>query len=148
MLCHVVNDDQMDWELHIPGVLGAYRRVPHASAGLFPFFLMNGRDPEPPIEDQLLALSAKVVLSPPSLRLPLQQLYEVHEAVIAESGRSQISNKRLRERTETPVPFEQGDRAWLHCPEVRVSTSAKLHRPLQGPVELSKSSARKVFASK
>lgn len=53
MLCQQVNEAQSDRDLHIPGVLAAYTIAPYASTGFSQFYLMYGRESDPPMEAQL-----------------------------------------------------------------------------------------------
>ncbi|CAN0429575.1 unnamed protein product [Lampetra fluviatilis] len=48
-----VCEAQVDWDLQVPGVLAAYRMAPHAATGFSPFYLMYGREADPPMETQL-----------------------------------------------------------------------------------------------
>ena len=42
-LIKLVNDNQIDWDVHLDGVLFAYRTLAHKSTGLTPFEMMFGR---------------------------------------------------------------------------------------------------------
>lgn len=138
MLSQVVDENHSDWDLHIPSVLAAYRVAPHAATGFSPFFLMYGRDPVPPIEVQLTDIPARADAWPKALKTSLIYLREARQAAEAASATSQESNVRIRERTVTAKPFKVGDQAWLHCPQVPVGLSPKLHRPWKGPVKVIK----------
>ncbi|XP_075919984.1 uncharacterized protein LOC142922927 [Petromyzon marinus] len=137
MLCHQVDESHLDWDLQVPGVLAAYRMAPHAATGFSPFFLMYGRDAFPPADVRL------EIEQPPQksklvdhLRFNLRKLAEAREAAIENSASRQRANLRLRDPRSYTHRWAPGDRAWLHCPQVPVSTSAKLLRPWRGPVEV------------
>ncbi|XP_075926286.1 uncharacterized protein LOC142929264 [Petromyzon marinus] len=139
MLCHQVCDSQTDWDLHIPGVLAAYRMAPHAATGFSPFFLMYGRDVDPPIANQLRVseTSRKSKLAD-HVKFNILRLTEAREAAAQNSSSRQKANERLRSRQSRTHAWKPGDQAWLHCPQVPLATSAKLLRPWRGPVVIVK----------
>nr|XP_032829389.1 uncharacterized protein LOC116953358 [Petromyzon marinus] len=130
MLSQQVSKSQGDWDLHIPGVLAAYRTAPHASTGFSPFFCMYGREQDPPIESNLRRGRVSLRSTCPSTcALPCQ-------ASRHNSASWQWANERLRRLRVSGRTWAPGDKAWLHCPQVPVGTSPKLYKPWRGPVDV------------
>ncbi|CAM9457550.1 unnamed protein product [Lampetra fluviatilis] len=71
---------------------------------------------------------------PVAFRHSLKYLRKAREAASAASASAQAANVRLQAKPPVADPFAVGDLAWLHCLQVQLRTSAKLHRPWQGPV--------------
>ncbi|XP_075910632.1 uncharacterized protein LOC142906516 [Petromyzon marinus] len=84
------------WDLFVPGVLAAYRLAPHASTGFSPFYLMYGREPEPPVHVQLdVGSSRKGSAVPVPLKVTLDRLREARQAAAGNSAGRQAANERL-----------------------------------------------------
>ncbi|XP_061428614.1 uncharacterized protein LOC133355245 [Lethenteron reissneri] len=137
MLCQQVCESHVDWDLQVPGVLAAYRMAPHAATGFSPFYLMYGREADPPMETQL-GLPAPRTNSKLAehIKFNIHKLTEAREAARLNSRARQIANERLRARKVSVHNWEPGDKAWLHCPQAPLATSPKLLKPWRGPVEV------------
>ena len=49
-LSKFADENQEDWDLHIPFLLMAYRSANHETTGYSPTMMMLGREPKPPID--------------------------------------------------------------------------------------------------
>ncbi|CAM9400788.1 unnamed protein product [Lampetra fluviatilis] len=92
-----VSESQTDWDLQIPGVLAAYRMAPNAATGFSPFFLMYGREPNPPVPTQLQISTphGKSKLTE-HVKFNIAKLTEAREAAMQNSELRQKANERLR----------------------------------------------------
>jgi len=76
MLLHFVRKDARNWDEYVPYAIVAYRAMPHCSTKYSPYYLVYGRDMQPPIgEDRKRQLTNKDVE---------ENEYEKHVNVLAE----------------------------------------------------------------
>nr|XP_032806838.1 hexokinase-2-like [Petromyzon marinus] len=121
MLCHHVSASQSDWDLFIPGVLAAYRLAPHASTGFSPFYLMYGRESEPPMHVQLdLGLSRKGSPVPAPMRVALDRLREARQAAMENSASQQAATERLPKHQAAGLPWERAPNTLWRKPLINV----------------------------
>ena len=134
-----VEENQSDWDEHVPMVLMAYRTAVHESTGLTPVKLMMGHE----------------------LRIPLDLLYGLPpdgtESCVTDYGkelserlerahtfareRLAISNERMKNQYDvnpTSASFKRGDNVWLHTPQRKKGLSPKLARNWKGPLTVVK----------
>ncbi|CAM9684718.1 unnamed protein product [Lampetra planeri] len=80
-------------------------------------------------------LGKRKAVVPMPMQLTIRQLTEAMVASQGNSTKRQAANEKLVGQRESRTPWTTGHKAWLHCPQVHLGTSLKLHRQWQGPVE-------------
>ena len=140
MLSKFVDDNQKDWDAHLPYMMMAYRSAEHESTGVAPVEAMLGRHIELPID--------LIVGSPPeeeddqhhrSSNMPeyvqnlKERLEKVHEFVRERQHIATESQKRSYDHRATAHKYNVGDNVWLHCLARKKGRSPKLQRSWEGP---------------
>ena len=146
MLSISAQENETDWDLHLPAVMLAYRTSVHATTGETPFMLMFGREVSLPIDIMYGTPTSKL---PPSSSQYAQTLCNRLETAYYQAR----THTKLMQRQQKEVydqrlegsPYQVGDLVWLHCPAVPRGRSHKLHRPWQGPFEVIKGITNVVY---
>ena len=131
MLSMFVADDQRDWDLFLPKVTFAYNTSVHESTKEMPFTLFMGRMPRLPADVACGAESC-----PASLLLSEERkkdMYQKVSAAITAAAARRAERQARRANVET---YQVGDFIWLHNPARKVGRSPKLHRPWEGPYQV------------
>ena len=118
MLAKVVQENQKDWDTHIPSVLLAYRSAIHESTGFTPFHLTFGRSPRLPV-DLMLGRTLPDTSCPEFV----QDLHRTLRSSFS-LARCRLRAAHLRAKTQYDqqrhhTPFHIGDRVWLFVPAVK-----------------------------
>ncbi|CAM9942029.1 unnamed protein product [Lampetra fluviatilis] len=92
--------------------------TPVPSTGFSPFYLMYGREPDPPVRAQLQipVPQGKTNLAD-HVKFNLDKLTEARDAAMQNSDLRQKANERLRLSRAHMLQWKPGDKAWLHCPQ-------------------------------
>ena len=135
MLSISAAEHERDWDLHLPTVMLAYRSSVQETTGATPFSLMFGREVRLPVDIMFG--------TPPSYPPPAspseyahhlrERLHQAYRLVREHASAQQRRQKYLCDRRAGGLPFNVGDRVWLHCPAVPRGRSYKFHQPWQGP---------------
>ena len=103
----------IQWDVHIPALLWAYRNAPHDSTGEKPSFLLFGWDCRSPTEASLLPVSEDVSYTTISdyreeLLLTLSSARQTALDSIREAQRRYISFTTIGKPTITSIELESG----------------------------------------
>ena len=132
---------QIDWDVHLPMAMLAYRSSIHESTGYSPSMMMLGREAE---------LPADLLFGPPPQRNPeevephhyIQELEErlhlVHSVAREQLVGAAEQQRRGYEINLKELRYEEGDLVWLYQPAVKRGTSPKFHLPWDGPFVVTK----------
>ena len=135
MLSKVVNSQQDDWDLRIPQVLLAYRTMVHTSTGFSPHRMMFGREARMPIDLMLPEAPGerKYSSSMEYVEGTKNGFREAYEIARGNTNRAAQRYKDYYDAKSHGVPYDVGDRVWLHIPHVKKGKTKKLTRPWHGP---------------
>lgn len=135
-LAKVVDNNQHNWDEHIPLFLLAYRTAVHESTVATPAYANFGRE---------LRLPADMLSGCPSdaakdfsdyvsdLRVKMLEIHEqIRDAGLQASDRS----KTRYDRKANHASFEEGSLVWLHNPIRKKGKSPKLQASWEGPYEV------------
>ena len=135
MLSKVVNENQKDWDIHLPKALFAYRTTIHDSTGYSPFHVNFGRSPSLPIDimlGQFLSSDEEKEVAEyvKEVALSLKDAYEKVRHNIEEAHKA---NKRRYDDKESGDRFSIGDLVWLHVPAIKQGRTKKFSNLWRGP---------------
>ena len=131
-LAMYVDDNQKDWDEHIPLLLLAYRSAIQESMQSTPAKLMLGRELRLPVD----ILYSRPEQDPPQvpyndmLKERMDRIYEFTR------DRLQLSSDRMKRYHDVGViykEFKPGDPVWLYNPRRRKGHTPKLQKPWEGP---------------
>ena len=138
MLSTVVQDDEHNWDLHLPTLMMAYRTSHHETTGATPFSLVYGREAKLPEDILFNLLSVEETNSHGYVEALKQRVQHAYQRVRDHSAIKQKKQKANYDRFTWENTFENGSLVWLHCPAVPRGKSPKFHRPWQGPFKIVK----------
>nr|WPV71156.1 MAG: replicase [Ips erranti-like virus 3] len=134
----VVDNNQTDWDQHIPLFLMAYRSAVHDSTGKTPASVVFGRELRLPM-DLLFGRPEEPPASCDSYSEKLaQRLHVIHEEV---RQKLKFASDRLKTRYDKRANssgFQAGDQVWLYNPARKKGKSPKLQRSWEGPYDVIK----------
>lgn len=138
-LSKFVDQNQRDWDEHVPLLLMAYRTAVHDTTGVTPAKMMMGRDLRLPID---------LFVGRPSEEVPVhkseyaQQLHDRIERIHNFAREHlQLRSDKMKEHYDScanGTQLQEGDAVWLHNPQRKKGVSPKLSRPWQGPYVVTK----------
>ena len=147
MLSTVVQDDEHNWDLHLPTLMMAYRTSHHETTGATPFSLVYGREAKLP-EDILFNLpSVEETNSHGYAEALKERIQHAYQRIRDHSAIEQMKQKANYDRFTQENAFETGSLVWLHCPAVPRGKSPKFHRPWQGPFKVVKKIGNVVYTA-
>ena len=138
MLSTFVQENQKDWDEHIPYVMMAYRSSEHETTGVSPNLLMLGRETSTPLDI--------VYQMPPSIKpIPANQwvwelrerLESVHTMVRQNTGASMRRQKKYHDKKVSYEKFMPGDHVYVYFPVRTAGCSSKLTSFWRGPYQVS-----------
>ena len=135
MLAKTINDNQKDWDQHIPKLMFAYRTTIHESTGYTPFHITFGRSPVLPVDIMIGAPVKQRNVTP----LPqfVKDLHSSLKGVYCQVRKGiQESHQRNKTRYDQHISythFSIGDQVWLYVPAVKTGTTKKLASLWRGP---------------
>lgn len=129
MLAKVTQQNQKDWDVHLPRVLFAYRTSIHESTGFSPYYINFGRSPTLPVDVMLGRVSSQDEVDqtmPQYVQQVCQSLKEAYTTARQRISITQRRRKEYKDRTATASPQLQiGDRVWLYVPAVKTGRNRK-----------------------
>ena len=135
-MAKAVEDDQKDWDLHLPQALFAYRTAVQESTGFTPFLLTFGRSPKLPVDRWI----GQGDLDDESIQGYPEVVQKVHKRLVvaytrvrkrlAAAHQKQKSAYDSKNRGES---FAVGDRVWLFVPALKRGRTKKLASLWRGP---------------
>ena len=109
MLAKVTQQNQKDWDVHLPHVLFAYRTSIHESTGFSPYYINFGRSPTLPVDVMLGRVSSQDEVDqtmPQYVQQVCQSLKEAYTTARQRISITQRRRKEYKDRTATTsVPF-------------------------------------------
>jgi len=137
MLAKVTQQNQKDWDVHLPHILFAYRTSIHESTGFSPYYINFGRSPTLPVDVMLGRVSSQDEVDqtmPQYVQQVCQSLKEAYTTARQRISITQRRRKEYKDRTATASPQLQiGDRVWLYVPAVKTGRNRKLSSLWRGP---------------
>ena len=101
------------------------------------FFLLYGRDPQLPTEEALCPRESRHQTNLETYKSTLMiGLADAWEMARAEVKKAQRNQKRYHDRHAQTVPFQRGDRVFVHKPGLKRGKAHKFYRPFQGPYRI------------
>ena len=138
-LSKFVDDNQRDWDTHVPLLLMAYRTAIHETTGCTPAQLMMGRDLRLPIDLLIGRPEDEIPHHASTYAEELQACLErVHTFA---RSHMQLKTDSMKERYDAASNCDQlnvENPVWLHCPQRKKGISPKLTRQWQGPYLVTK----------
>lgn len=132
--CYIDNQD-MDWDKHLPWLVSALHATEHRQTGFTPNKLMLGREVLKPLDILLGISSTKFTKDKPSewvLKLE-KSLIQAHKLARDFLQSSQIRQKRDYDLHLKECRFEVGDLVYRLDESTKVGVSSKLRPPWKGP---------------
>lgn len=134
MLSIYVREDQVDWDVHLPYVMMAYRASEQETVGVSPNRMMFGREVSLPLEllvtqshtDEYGTAEAYAT----GLYERMQKAFDVARKNIKGEQKRQ---KRLYDAKLKGKPYAIGDKVWLYCYVRKIGLSPKLQSHWKGP---------------
>jgi len=136
MLSKVVNENQRDWDSHLPKVLFAYRTSIHESTGFTPFLVNYGRSAMLPVDVMLGRASTSLEGGkglPEYVEQVGQSLKQVYDKLRHSIEEAHKANKARYDKRESGCNFTVGDLVWLYVPAVKTGCTKKLSCLWRGP---------------
>lgn len=124
-----VDHHQLDWDLHIPYLMMAYRSAVHESTQNSPASLMLGRELKLPID---LLVSGPEVSNCYHLCSVRARMEEVHQFTRGQIHLASDRMKRYYNAAVHEMSYCKGDPVWLFSTQRKKDLSSKLIRPWQG----------------
>ena len=138
ILTAFVNDDQNDWDLHLPLALFAYRTSMHRSSGVTPFKAVHGREAASPLSLMSAANKRTEGLVGNYCDELEKTIHDIHKQVATNVRGAQNRQKQAYDK-QTKVesgPLKAGDQVWLNNKAVPKGKSRKFHNNWTGPYEV------------
>jgi len=135
MLGKVIQEQQTDWDEHLPYVLAAYRASKHDSTGYTPNALTLGRETRAPI-DAVLDLPSPEgtsVTYDDFVEQIQSKLRKAYQTVRKELGRAAERNKHYYDLRVRPKRYDVGDWVYYYNPRRYRGRQEKWSRKFQGP---------------
>ncbi|UYV84587.1 hypothetical protein LAZ67_X002728, partial [Cordylochernes scorpioides] len=138
MLSMYVDVNQKDWDRilpFVPFVTFAYNTAKQESTGFTPFFLVHGREAEPPLDvlfPKLLPEDDDFIQTLGARAEEARKLARIH------SMKAQDSNKQRYDAHHRNIIYQPGDLVWIFIPVRKVGYSEKLMRRYFGPYKVTR----------
>ena len=115
MLSKMVNENQNDWDVHLPKALFVYRTAIYDSTGYSPFHVNFGRSPTLPIDIMLgwCPLSDGEKDAAEYVKEVASSLKSAYDKVRHNIEETHKDNKRRHDNKESGSRFSIGDLVWL-----------------------------------
>ena len=125
------------WDRYLPGVLWAYRNVPHDSTMEKPSFLLFGIDCRTPTEAALLPPQELEPTEVADYREELILSLSTARKIAAESIKSaQARYKKTYDKLSREADYQLGDWVLVRFPQEETGRQRKLSRPWHGPYRI------------
>ena len=133
MLSKTIQQNQCDWDKHLPMVMFAYRTAIHETTGYTPFHVTFGRSPLLPL-DVILGIHRQKKLEVPAYVTDLNRSLQTAYADIRQNlHAAHQRNKARHDAKSVSVPYHTGDQVWLYVPSIKSGTTKKLASLWRGP---------------
>lgn len=137
MLSAYVQENQRDWDTHIPYIMMAYRSAEHKSTGFTPNLLMLGRETSLPVD---LMYEMPETMKEESLNhwawTLREKLERTHSFVRENLETAMNRQKRYHDMKLSWERFKPGDRVFVYFPQKKIGCSPKLTSFWRGPYEV------------
>ena len=125
------------WDTYLPGVLWAYRNMPHESTKEKPSFLLFGMDCKSPTEAALLPAEPLTTTSVSDYREQLMlSLSSARELALTHIQKAQKHYKKYYDLRANPKTYKLGDWVLVRFPHEESGKLRKLSRPWHGPYRI------------
>lgn len=134
MLSAYVNDNQNDWDEHLPYVMMAYRCAEHETTGYTPNYLMFGREVSTPVD--LMFEMPRSIKNTPTHQWAWkmkERIETAHSVVRENTGAAMKRQKRYHDRKLSWEKFEKDDDVYIFFPVRKSGHSAKFTSFWRGP---------------
>jgi predicted aspartyl protease len=140
MLAKFVSDNQKDWDVYLSHVTFAYNTSNQESTGDSPYFLMYGREPILPLDNQLHSTDSSEMFSSVSeYRTKLiSVLEEARRLAIEHTQKAHMLQKDRYDSQHINTQFIAGERVWLFTPNKKKGLSPKLMSRWSGPYRITR----------
>ena len=136
VLAKVVNENQRDWDDHLPYAVAAYRATPHESTGYTPNLLFLSRENRAPI-DLIYGtpLQDSQSFNSPNdfVALRQEQIRTLYADVRAQLGKAAERQKKRYDLRVHKKVFTPGEWVWYFHPRRRIGRSPKWQKWYTGP---------------
>ena len=137
MLSAYVQENQSDWDTHIPYVMMAYRSAEHKSTGFTPNMLMLGRETSLPVDLMYERPQIMKEESPNQWAWILREKLEKAHSFVRENLDTAMNRqKRYHDMKLSWERFKPGDKVFVYFPQKKVGCSPKLTSFWRGPFEV------------
>ena len=128
-MANFVEEDQRDWDLHLPLLELAVNSTKQASTGYSPFFMLYAREAVLPID---VMMKTKVVTGQnPAADKLAEELKDVWGKAIRSMKKAQQRQGEAVNRKRREVNFEVGDRVLLSTRHIKMVGSKQLKRSVK-----------------
>ncbi|GBN05225.1 hypothetical protein AVEN_135331-1 [Araneus ventricosus] len=131
MLSMYVDVEQRNWDTILPFVTFAYNSAKQDTTGFSPFFLVQDRDIETPL-DVILPHDTEIHADNYVQQL-ITRAEEARQIAKLHILDTQAVEKRRYDERHRPVNYNVGDLVWVFTPVRKVGLSEKLFRRYFGP---------------
>lgn len=131
------NENQFDWDVHLPILIMAYNSSVHSSTGFSPSMMMFGREMTLPADILFGTGYPGAPKCKPSeyLECLLEKLDKIHH-IAMDNLEIKSSRQKQYERKASLSPYNVGDLVWLNDKPKKRGKSKKLQRPWRGPFKI------------
>ena len=137
------------WDVHLHGLLWAYRNTPHEATGEKPSFLLFGKDLRSPTEATFLPQSEMQSSDVQTYRSDLAMtLMHARENAAKAIQKSQKRSKKYYDRKTRPNVYRNSDWVMIYFPHEETGAQRKLSRPWHGPYRIISTTPTGVVAEK
>lgn len=122
------------WDEYIPSILAAYRSSPQARTGDTPNFLCFGRDPQLPIDRELLAQPEEASKAREYKWQLIEKVAKAVELAQKNTETEMARQKKHFDKGRRTVEYQAGDLVWLEVPRIeRKGQNRKFAAKWRGP---------------
>ena len=125
------------WDTFLPGVLWAYRNMPHEATREKPSFLLFGLDCKSPTEAALLPPEHPEPVNMEDYREQLiVSLSSARKLAASSIQAAQVRYKKYYDKKSHPVKYQVGEWVLIRFPHEETGRQRKLSRPWHGPYRI------------
>ena len=129
-----VDENQLDWDVHLPGILMAYRATPAVrSTGMSPYYALFGEDMFLPLDRTLQPKSTLSKSVQEYLANTLGKIRLIHEMAKQNIEKHQGQYKHQHDKKASPPEFKVNQLVLMRRKKVPKGFSSKLCKPWLGP---------------
>jgi hypothetical protein len=133
-LARLVSPTAENWDDMLPVALHAIRAMPNKSTGMSPFFLEHGRTMRMCSEMVFNpGLHKKTILRPDYTTRMARALSAAYTEAFRASVLATHRNREQALKKAKDRNWKNGDRCWLHRPQLESTAAHKFCHPLEGP---------------